>query len=73
VNKTSIKVIKRKEAETENTSEPKAALSPEKAERHVRREMVNTVASWISERRENNRIEEITAIRQIFGSEPLLS
>jgi hypothetical protein len=34
--------------------------------------MVNTVANWINERREQNRVEEITAIRKIFG-EPCMS
>jgi hypothetical protein len=81
VNKTSIKVIKRKDAEvmanaqTQNACEPKEAppVSEEKIERHSRREIVNTVSTWISERRENNRVEEIAAIRKVFGGEPLLS
>ncbi len=79
VNKTSIKVIKRKDAEamamgkTQNTCETKqaAALSGEKVERRLHRKMADTVSNWIVERRENNRAEEISAIRRMFGSEPL--
>ncbi|MDQ4122070.1 MAG: hypothetical protein M3209_11570 [Acidobacteriota bacterium] len=78
--KTSIKVIKRKDAqpmanmEPQNACEPKqtAPVSEEKIERRSRREIVDTVSSWISERREKNRHEEIAAIRKIFGNEPLL-
>lgn len=81
MNKTSIKVIKRKgtevmeNAQTRNECEPKesAPISEEKIERRSRREIVDTVSTWISERRENNRLEEIAAIRKIFGGEPLLS
>ena len=82
MNKTSIKVIKRKDsevmanAEAQNACEQKqvaALVSDEKIERHSRREIVNTVSTWISERRENNRVEEIAAIRKIFGGEPMLS
>lgn len=79
MNKTSIKVIKRKDAEATANVEPQSACEPttvpaseEKIERHSRREIVNTVSSWISERRENNRHEEIAAIRKIFGNETLL-
>ena len=31
------------------------------------------VSNWIAERRENNRAEEISAIRRMFGSESFLS
>lgn len=80
VNKTSIKVIKRKDAqaianiEAQSACEPKqtAPVSEEKIERRSRREIVETVSSWISERKEKNRHEEIAAIRKIFGNEPLL-
>jgi hypothetical protein len=81
VNKTSIKIIKRKDAsvvvngETQNLREPipTAAFSEEKIERRLHRKMANTVSNWISERRENNRVEEISAIRRMFGSESFLS
>jgi len=81
VNKTSIKIIKRKDAEamandkTQNLSEPKlaAAMSGEKIERRLHRKMADTVSNWISERRQNNRVEEISAIRRMFGSESLYS
>ncbi len=75
MNKTSVKVIKRKDAvtaEPEMASEPKAMLNQENVERRSRREMVNTVANWITERREKRRVEEVAAIRKIFG-EPLLN
>jgi len=81
VNKTSIKIIKRKDAEatvtvkTQNSDETKttAIFSEEKVERRLHRKMANTVSNWISERRENNRIKEISAIRKLFGDESLLS
>jgi hypothetical protein len=80
VKQTSIKVIKRKDvqamptSEAQNACEPNqtASASEEKIERRSRREIVETVSSWISERRENNRHEEIAAIRKIFGSDALL-
>ncbi len=81
MNKTLIKVIKRKDArvpanaKTQNTSEikPTAKFSEEKVERRLHRKMADTVSNWISERKENNRIKEISAIRKLFGDESLLS
>ena len=81
MNKTSIKVIKRKDAlisaaaETQSPREPKLVItaSEEKSESVLHRSMVDTVSSWIYKRRENNRIEEITAIRKMFGNETLLN
>ncbi len=80
MNKILIKVIKRKDAEvmanveTQSPCEPKlvATEGKEKIERRLHRKMVDTVSNWISERRENNHIEEITAIRKMFGNKPLL-
>ena len=73
MNKASVKVIKRKDVTAAESSadETKAVINEEKAERHSRREMVNTVANWINERREQNRLEEITALRKIFGEQCL--
>ncbi len=81
MNKTSIKIIKRKDAEvmasdkTQNLSDPKlvASMSGEKIERRLHRKMADTISNWISERRENNRSKEISAIRKLFGDESLLS
>jgi hypothetical protein len=81
VNKTAIKIIKRKDAEamandkTQDLSEPKlaAAMSGEKIERRLHRKMADTVSNWIAERKENNRTKEISAIRKLFGDESLLS
>ncbi len=81
MNKTSIKIIKRKDAEamandkTQDLSEPKlaATMSGEKIERRLHREMADTVSNWIAERKENNRIKDISAIRKLFGDESLLS
>jgi hypothetical protein len=81
VNKTSIKIIKRKDAEamandkTQDLSEPKlvATISGEKIERHLHRKMADTVSNWIAERRENTHAEEVSAIRLMFGSESFLS
>ncbi|MEP6925070.1 MAG: hypothetical protein ABI954_11445 [Pyrinomonadaceae bacterium] len=79
VSKSAVKVFKRKDVESpiHNISEPKT-LEPEKgvviAERHSRRELVNTVSSWVTERRERSRTEEIEGLRRIFGdSVPSLS
>lgn len=60
---------------TQNTRETKqaAALSGEKVERRLHRKMADTVSNWISERRENNRAEEVLALRKMFGSESFLS
>ena len=81
MNKTSIKIIKRKDAEamanvkTQNLSEPKlvATMSGEKIERRLHRKMADTVSNWIAERKESNRTKEISAIRKLFGNESLLS
>ncbi|MDQ6785337.1 MAG: hypothetical protein M3033_00765 [Acidobacteriota bacterium] len=80
MNKTAIKIIKRKDAEaaaevkTQNAGETKsAAMSGEKVERSLHRKMADTVSNWIAERRENNPGKEISAIRQLFGDESLLS
>ncbi len=55
---------------TQNLSEPKLAttMSEEKIERRLHRKMADTVSNWIAERRENNRAEEISAFRKMFGS-----
>ena len=81
MNKTSIKIIKRKDAEAaanveaQNLSGQKlaATMSGEKIEPRSRRKMADTVSNWIAERRENNRAEEVSAIRLMFGSESFLS
>ena len=60
---------------TQNLSEPKhlAAMSGKKIERRLNRTTADTVSNWISEHRENNRVEEISAIGRMFGGESLLS
>jgi hypothetical protein len=81
VHKTSIKIIKRKDAEamandkTQDLPEPElvATMSGEKIERRLHRKMAATVSNWIAERKESNRIKEISAIRKLFGDESLLS
>jgi hypothetical protein len=78
MNKTSIKVIKRKDAsvaagvQIRNLREAKQAASAfgeENTERRLRRKMADTVSNWIAERRENKRSEEISAFRKLFGDE----
>ena len=78
--KSVVKVFKRKdfEASIHHTSEPKnhEALNNEIKfeERRSRRELVNTVSSWVTERRERSHMEEIEGLRRIFGdSVPSLS
>lgn len=58
---------------TQNLSEPKlvATMSGEKIARRLHGKMADTVSNWIAERRENNRVEEISAIRGMFGNESL--
>jgi len=81
VNRTSIKVIKRKDAEvvanaeTQNrqVTEQAAAFSEIKIERRLHRKMADTVSDWIAERKESNRIKEISSIRKLFGDESSLS
>ena len=81
MDKTAIKIIKRKDTEaaasgkTRNPSDPKpaAAMRGEKIEPHLRRKMADTVSIWIAERRENKRAEEISAFRKLFGDEFLSS
>ncbi len=59
---------------TQNLPEPKlvATMSEEKIERRLHSKMADTVSNWVSERRENNRAEEISAIRKMFGCQSLL-
>jgi hypothetical protein len=79
MNKTAIKVIKRKDAsvaangETLSLSEPKltATFGDEKIEGGLRRKMADTVSNWIAERRKNKRAEEAAAFRNLFGDESL--
>lgn len=81
MNKTSIKIIKRKDAaaaanvEAQNPSGQKlaAVMSGEKIEHRLHRKMADTVSNWIAECRKNNRDEEVSAIRRVFGSESFLS
>ncbi len=76
-----IKIIKRKDAEAVVNAKTRSALrakqsapdSEEKIERRSRREMVATITNRVSENRKNNLIEELSAIRKFYGSEPLLS
>ncbi len=81
MNKTSIKIIKRKDAaaasneKNQNTHETKSAvaMSGEKIEHRSRRRVAETVSNWIAERRENKRSEEMSAFRKLFGDEFLSS
>lgn len=76
-----IKIIKRKDVEamanakTQSAGEPKqtASGSEEKILRRSHRELVKAISSWIPERGKNNRVEEVAAVRRLFGSEVLLS
>jgi hypothetical protein len=78
--KASIKVIKRKDAEemanakTQRAGEPKQSVpaSEEKKERDTRREITVTISNWITECRENNRIEKDVANGEMFDKKPLL-
>jgi hypothetical protein len=44
-----------------------------KAEVRSRRKIALTVSSWIFESRKKTRVEEIAAIREVFGKDILLS
>ncbi len=54
-------------------TKPMPAFSEEKIERRLHRKMADTVSNWIADRKEDNRIKEISAIRKLFGDESLLS
>lgn len=77
--KLAVKVFKRKDVEQSihHTSEPRPAENDEteiKSERRARRELVSTITNWVSERRERSRVEEIEAVRRLFGdTTPTLS
>ncbi len=81
MNKILIKIIKRKDAEIAAGAETQsvchlkhaAPVDEEKTERRLHRELAGTISNWISERRENSRIEKIAAIRKMFGDKPLAS
>lgn len=59
----------------QNLYEPKlvAAMSGEKIERRLHRMTADRVSNWIAECRQNNRAEEVSAIRRMFSNESLLS
>ena len=59
----------------QSTSETKQmpVFSEEKIERRLHRKMADRVSNWIADRKEDNRIKEISAIRKLFGDESLLS
>lgn len=77
MNKTSITIIKQKDAaaaavlKAKNTRETKPAvrMSGEKIEPRSRRKMTETISNWIAEQRENKRSEEISAFRKFFGDD----
>jgi hypothetical protein len=79
VNKTAIKIIKRKDAvaaakvKTQNAGGTNLAAvrTRENFERSLHRKMTHTISNWIAERRESNRTKEISAIRKLFGDESL--
>jgi hypothetical protein len=77
--KSVVKIFKRKDLESSinqtseiNPSDP--INNPGRIERRSRRELVNTVSNWVTERRERSQTEEIEGLRRIFGdSVPSLS
>ena len=74
-----VKIFKRKDLEssihqTSETSFSDSANNLDREERRSRRELVNTVSNWVTERRERSQTEEIEGLRRIFGdSVPSLS
>lgn len=70
--KTLIKIVKRKDlaiiadAAIQNVgiAPQTETLTEKKIESRLRREIAGTISSWINERRENSRREEIIAIEQ---------
>lgn len=78
MNKTSIKIIKRKDVRTaanikarSRVTRTATAFGEKKIERNLHRKMVDTVSKWIAESRENLRAEEVSAVRRVFGSDSL--
>ena len=69
MNKVLIKVIKRNNQDTAKKNRVAAVVSAAKIATDVRIEMVKTVGGWISERRENRRVERIFSDGKISGWE----
>ena len=66
--KPSIKVFKRRaEIVVETNNEPEVFDTSVKAMRQTRREIVKTIAGWVGELREQNRVAENIARREIYG------
>ena len=76
-----IKIIKRKDVEamanakTQSVGEPHQStpVSEERIERCSRRVLIDAISNWIPDRKTNNRIAEVAAVRKFFGNELLLS
>ena len=76
-----IKIIKRKDleamtnAKAQSVCEPEHStpVSEEKNERRSRRVLIDAISNWIPDRKTNNRIAEVAAVRKFFGNELLLS
>ncbi len=77
--KSVVKIFKRKNLEssihqTSETNFSDQINNTDESERRSRRELVNTVSNWVTERRERSQTEEIEGLRRIFGdSIPSLS
>lgn len=82
MNRTSVKVIKRSDVAgafgadgPRNSGVTKSTVvsGSAKVEEKPHSKVAATVANWISERKGNDRVREILAVRKLFSDESLLS
>ena len=65
MNKDTIKVVKRNQKD--GAQEAPVVVNASKAEKDDQHKMVNMVNNWISERRENSRVEKVFSDSKILG------
>jgi len=73
LNRAAIKIVKRNIKAA--VKKPQTFVAVVKGQREIQLEIVNAVSGWISERRENSRIEKLFSDDTIIGwkSTPLVS
>lgn len=65
MNKDAIKVVKLNKKD--GAKKPQAILNASKVESEIQLNIVNVVNKWISERRENSRVEKVFSDSKILG------
>ena len=65
MNKDTIKVVKRNKKD--GTEKPQVVINALKVESDIQLNIINVVNDWISERRENSRVEKVFSDSKILG------